>query len=80
VFDLEDHAPYALGNRVEHLAMDVEGNFQEKIEKLRSEGVKVISGPKKSPSGGRWIAFVEDPNGIPVELLEPRKVASAVGA
>jgi lactoylglutathione lyase len=80
VFDLEDHAPYALGNRVEHLAMDVEGNFQEKIEQLRSEGVKVISGPKKSPSGGRWIAFVEDPNGIPVELLEPRKVASSVGA
>lgn len=80
VFDLEEHAPYSLGNRVEHLAMDVEGNFQAKIEQLRSEGVKVISGPKKSPSGGRWIAFVEDPNGIPVELLEPRQAASAVGA
>ena len=80
VFDLEDHAPYALGNRVEHLAMDVEGDFQDKIEQLRSEGVKVISGPKKSPSGGRWIAFVEDPNGIPVELLEPRNAASLVGA
>jgi hypothetical protein len=31
---------------------------------------------KKSPGGSRAIAFIEDPNGIPVELLEPRKGAS----
>jgi hypothetical protein len=34
--------------------------------------VKILTEPKKPPSGSRWIAFVEDPNGIPVELLEPR--------
>ncbi len=72
VFDLEDHEPYALGNRLEHLALDVAGDFAAAIEKLRSQGVKVLSGPKRDPSGTRWIAFVEDPNGIPVELLEPR--------
>ncbi len=72
VFDLEEHAPYAMGNRVEHIAMDVEGDFPDAIERLRTLGVKVLAGPKKDPSGTRWIAFVEDPNGIPVELLEPR--------
>jgi lactoylglutathione lyase len=71
VYDLEDHPPYDLGNRVEHIAMDVDGDFVQVIESLRESGVKVLSGPKKSPSGKRWIAFVQDPNGIPVELLEP---------
>ncbi len=72
VYDLEDHPPYALGNRYEHLAVEVDGDLPAFVDRLRAEGVKVLSGPKKSPGGGRWIAFVEDPNGIPVELLEPR--------
>lgn len=70
VFDLEAHPPYALGNRVEHLAIDVEGDFAQAVAALQSVGVSVVNGPKKSPGGKRWIAFVEDPNGIPVELLE----------
>jgi hypothetical protein len=32
----------------------------------------VIKEPKLSPNGSRSIAFVEDPNGIPVELLTAR--------
>ena len=73
VFDLEAHPPYELGNRVEHLAMDVEGELPAVIERLRGQGVKIVKEPKKAPGGQRWIAFVEDPNGIPVELLEPRE-------
>ncbi len=72
VYDLEEHPPYETGNRYEHLALELDGDFPAEIEKLRAAGVKVTSGPKKSPSGGRWLAFVEDPNGIPVELLEKR--------
>ncbi len=70
VYDLEEHPPYEMGNRYEHLALEVEGDFKTFIEKLRDDGVKITSGPKQSPSGSRWIAFVEDPNGVPVELLE----------
>ncbi len=70
VYDLEDHEPYAIGNRYEHLALELDGDFPARIEQLREAGVKVLSGPKKSPGGGRWLAFVEDPNGIPVEVLE----------
>jgi lactoylglutathione lyase len=72
VFDLEDHPPYEIGNRYEHLAIEVDGDLPGYVEKLKSQGVKVLTAPKKSPGGTRWIAFVEDPNGIPVELLEPR--------
>ncbi len=72
VYDLEDHAPYDIGNRYEHLALEIDGDLPELCEKLKSQGVKVVKGPKKSPGGTRWIAFVEDPNGIPVELLEPK--------
>jgi lactoylglutathione lyase len=72
VYDLEDHEPYAIGNRYEHLALELDGDFKAQIEQLREKGVKVLSGPKQSPGGGRWLAFVEDPNGIPVEVLEAR--------
>jgi lactoylglutathione lyase len=72
VFDLEEHPPYELGNRYEHLAIEVDSDLPAYVEQLKSKGVKVLKAPKKSPGGARWIAFVEDPNGIPVELLEPR--------
>ncbi len=72
VFDLEEHPPYTIGNRYEHLALEVDGDMKGAVERLRAQGVKILTEPKKPPSGNRWIAFVEDPNGIPVELLEPR--------
>jgi lactoylglutathione lyase len=72
VYDLEDHAPYSLGNRYEHLAIEADGDLTDYVESLRRKDVKVIKDVYKSPGGRRAIAFVEDPNGIPVELLEPR--------
>jgi lactoylglutathione lyase len=71
VYDLEEHPPYQIGNRYEHLAVEV-SDVPATIERLRGAGVTILKEPKKSPSGTRTIAFVEDPNGIPVELLEPR--------
>jgi lactoylglutathione lyase len=73
VYDLEAHPPYEVGNRYEHLALEVDGDLHGVIERLRADGVKIAKEPKKSPGGTRSIAFVEDPNGIPVELLEPRR-------
>ncbi|MDE2481365.1 MAG: VOC family protein [bacterium] len=73
VFDLEEHEPYALGNRYEHLAIEADGDLESYMADLKSKGVKVLKDVYRSPGGTRAIAFVEDPNGIPVELLEPRK-------
>lgn len=73
VYDLEEHPPYDIGNRYEHLALEVEGDLSVYVDGLKSKGVRVLKDVYKSPSGTRAIAFIEDPNGIPVELLEPRK-------
>ncbi len=72
VYDLEEHAPYDGGNRYEHLAVEVDGDIREVVERLRASGVKIVRDVKPSPGGKRSIAFVEDPNGVPIELLEPR--------
>jgi lactoylglutathione lyase len=73
VYDLEAHPRYELGNRYEHLALEIDGDLRAFVDELKNQGVKVIKDVKKSPGGTRAIAFVEDPNGIPVELLEPRQ-------
>ena len=76
VYDLEDHPPYEVGNRYEHLAIESDGELEPYIAELKAKGVKIVKDVYKSPGGTRAIAFIEDPNGIPVEVLEPRKVAS----
>ncbi len=73
VYDLEEHPAYHLGNRYEHLAIESDGDLEPYIARLKSNGVKIVKDVYRSPSGTRAIAFVEDPNGIPVEVLEPRK-------
>lgn len=73
VYDLEEHAPHELGSRYEHIAVEADGDLGEYVAEVKRKGVRVIKDVYKSPSGTRAIAFVEDPNGIPVELLEPRK-------
>lgn len=73
VYDLEEHPPYQIGNRYEHLALEVEGDLRNYVDDLKRNGVRVVKEVYKSPSGTRAIAFIEDPNGIPVELLEPRR-------
>jgi|SRR3984885_7244735 lactoylglutathione lyase len=76
VYDLEEHPPHELGSRYEHLAIESDGDLGEYVESLKRKGVRVLKDVYRSPSGTRAIAFVEDPNGIPVELLEPRKKPS----
>lgn len=72
VYDLEEHPPYEIGNRYEHLAIQIDDHdLQSYIDGLRAKDVKIVRDVKKSPGGSRAIAFVEDPNGIPVEILEP---------
>ncbi len=73
VYDLEEHPPYTIGNRYEHLAIEADGELEPYIAQLRECGVKILKDAYKSPSGTRAIAFIEDPNGIPVEVLEKRK-------
>lgn len=62
---------YEMGTAYGHVAFEVENifDFQKKLQK---HGHDLSWGPKKSPSGLRYIAFMVDPDGYKIELLEPR--------
>ena len=62
---------YEIGTAYGHLAFEVPDifEFQKKLQKF---GHDLSWGPKKSPSGKRYIAFMIDPDGYKIELLEPR--------
>lgn len=53
----------------DHLAFEVK-NMSQTIEKMRIEKVTITDEPFKLGSTGSVIAFVEDPDGILIELIE----------
>ena len=62
--------PYDLGNGWGHLALEVPDVYAT-CEQLSAEGVRIARPPGPMKHGKRNIAFVEDPNGYKIELLEP---------
>lgn len=59
---------YDLGNAFGHIAIAVE-NIHEACEALRRKGAKIVREPGPMKHGGAEIAFVEDPNGYKIELI-----------
>jgi lactoylglutathione lyase len=62
---------YELGTAFGHIALGVEGIY-ETVEALRAQGATVTREPGPMKHGGSEIAFIEDPNGYKVELIELR--------
>jgi len=64
-----DTKSYELGNGFGHIAVGV-ANAKEACEAVRAKGGKVTreAGPMKF--GGSVIAFVEDPDGYKIEIIE----------
>lgn len=60
---------YDLGGGFGHLAIGVNGIYQV-CEELKARGVKVVREPGPMQHGGSTIAFLEDPNGYRIELIE----------
>lgn len=60
---------YEEGDQLDHLAFEVE-DLDAVIEKMKKEGVEVAREPYKLKGGVRRIAFIKDPNGIWIELIE----------
>jgi lactoylglutathione lyase len=60
---------YDQGNAFGHLALGVD-NIYKVCDDLKAKGVKVVreAGPMKH--GGAVIAFIEDPNGYKIELID----------
>lgn len=63
---------FALNEDIFHLAFEVE-TMAETIRALRDAGIKVTEEPTKTSSGS-WMAFIEDPDGYEIELLDYSEV------
>jgi lactoylglutathione lyase len=61
--------PYVLGTAFGHLAIGVPDIYGT-CEKLAKEGVKIPRPPGPMKHGGSVIAFIEDPDGYKIELIE----------
>jgi lactoylglutathione lyase len=61
--------PYTIGSGFGHLAISVKDIYGT-CEKLSKEGVKIPRPPGPMKHGGSVIAFIEDPDGYKIELIE----------
>ena len=62
---------YERGDAYGHVAYAVR-SIAEVQERLRRAGYELSWGPGKTPDGSRAMAFVDDPDGYEIELLEVR--------
>ena len=64
-------ASYALGTGFGHIAIGVEDIYRT-CDDLRQRGAKIVREPGPMKHGTTVIAFVEDPDGYRVELIQQR--------
>ena len=60
---------YELGNAYGHIALGVDDIYST-CEQLKAQGAKVVREPGPMKHGSTIIAFVEDPDGYKVELIQ----------
>jgi len=61
--------PYALGDGYGHMAIGV-ADIYKTCDRLAKEGVKIPRPPGPMKHGGSVIAFIEDPDGYKIEMIE----------
>jgi lactoylglutathione lyase len=66
-----DGREYDLGNQFGHFALAVPDLGAARTE-LAAQGVAFSRGPYQVSEGGSMIAFIRDPDGIEIELIETR--------
>jgi lactoylglutathione lyase len=64
-----DTATYDLGGGFGHIALGVE-DIYEACNELKRKGAKIVREPGPMKHGGSEIAFVEDPDGYKIELIQ----------
>ena len=60
---------WTTGDELDHIALEVH-DLVETIEKLRKAGVTIAKEPYSVSGSKSKIAFIKDPNGIWIELIE----------
>ena len=64
-----DTHEYEIGTGFGHLAIGVPDIYRQ-CDQLRAKGVKVVREPGPMKHGSTEIAFIEDPNGYRIELIQ----------
>ena len=64
-----DNRSYELGDAFGHLAIGVEDIYQT-CDAVRTTGTKVVREPGPMKHGSTVIAFIEDPDGYRIELIQ----------
>lgn len=67
-----DKHSYNIGDGFGHIALAT-SDIAATVEKVRSQGGKVTREPGPMKHGTTVIAFIEDPNGYKIELIERRE-------
>ena len=67
-----DTEQYQLGDAFGHVAIGVE-DIYGRCEELRARGAKIVREPGPMKHGSTEIAFVEDPDGYRIELIQTRR-------
>lgn len=68
---------YELGNAYGHIALGVDDIYAT-CEEIRNQGGKIVREPGPMKHGSTVIAFVEDPDGYKIELIQLKSQGSAV--
>lgn len=66
---------YDLGNAFGHLAIGVDDIYKT-CEEIKAQGGKVTREPGPMKHGSTVIAFVEDPNGYKIELIQTKTLGN----
>ncbi|MCL2566849.1 MAG: lactoylglutathione lyase [Alphaproteobacteria bacterium] len=66
-----DTNSYNMGNAFGHIALGV-NDIYAVCKNLAEKGVKITREPGEMKFGGSVIAFIEDPNGYKIELIQKR--------
>ena len=67
---------YDLGNAYGHIALGVDDIYST-CDQIKARGGKVVREPGPMKHGSTVIAFIEDPNGYKIELIQIGTKASA---
>jgi lactoylglutathione lyase len=63
---------YELGTGYGHIAIEVDDVYQA-TDRIRAQGGKILRDAGPMNAGTTIIAFIEDPDGYPIELIGARK-------
>lgn len=67
---------YDIGNAYGHVALGVEDIYKA-CDDLKKKGVPIVREPGPMKHGTTSIAFIEDPTGYKIELIEQKRASAA---